>query len=218
MRKLRPVAFRSAVPEPKPVLVVDSIPQDLLTEWGTKLYLLMNLAWGYIDTVLDLSIQQRIADTKPLVRRIRDIRRRYDQFRHRSIDDRHDRMETRNAEVFEDIFSDDLDRLFHGLEMEAARHSLTPGHRSLLIATNQALTIMDAVKVYARMCDRQIRDRGVWTCDCCLLQSEFMELYPLIPQFAGDCYRPGIEARRLTANILANRICGVRFTENDQPQ
>lgn len=38
MRKLRPVAFRSAVPEPKPVLITDSIPPDLLTQWGTRLY------------------------------------------------------------------------------------------------------------------------------------------------------------------------------------
>ena len=210
---LAPPAFTSAVPKPSPVLLIDSIPQELMMEWGTKLYMLMNLAWGYIETILDICIQQRIPATKPLVRTIRDIRRRYDQFRHRSIDDRHDRMEAHNAEVFECNFEADFDRLFNGLELEAGRHGLTEGHRTLLIATNQALTIMDAVKVYARMCDAEIRRRGVWTCDCCMLQSEFMELYPLIPEFAGDCYERDIEARRLTAGILANRIKGIKFSE-----
>lgn len=211
-----PKALQSAVPDPTPVLLVDSMPQELMTEWGTKLYMLMNLAWGYVETILDICIQQRIPDTKPLVRRIRDIRRRYDQFRHRSIDDRHDRMETYNAEVFESNFSADFDRLFHGLELEAGRHRLTDAHRTLLIATHQALTIMDAVKMYARMCDREIRDRGIWTCDLCLLQSEFQELYPLIPQFAGDCYRGDVEARRLTAGILVNRINAIKLTETDK--
>lgn len=206
MQRITPSAFESAIPQPEPVLVVDSVPEELIFEWGTKLYMLMNLTWSYIDTVIDLCIQQRIPDTKPLVRRIRELRRLYDRFRHKSIDDEHESMETHNAEVFEYKFSADFDRLFNGLDMEVGRLRLKPAHRDLVIAVQQALTLMDAVKVYARQCDAEIQKLGVWTCDCCLVQAEFLQLYPLIPQFAGDCYRPDISARAVTARILANRL------------
>lgn len=215
LRSLAPAPLRSVIPSPRPVRLIDEMPEDVMMVWAWKLYTIMNLTWSYIDTILNLCIQQRIKDTKPLVRTIRDIRHRYDQFRQHSIDSEHEAKETYNAEVFEEQFSADFDRLFNGLEMEVNRLDLTPGHRMLVIATQQALTLMDAVKIYARLCDREIKANGIWTCDCALLQDEFLQLYPLIPQFAGDCYRPDLTARQTTARILANRLQSINIKLND---
>ena len=75
-----------------------------------------------------------------------------------------------------------------------------------MIAVQQALTLMDAVKAYARWCDKKIASFGVWVCDCCMVQTEFLKLYPLIPLFAGDCYNPDSQARTLTAQIIVNKL------------
>ena len=216
LSSLTPSAPISVIPKPKPVRLIDEMPEDKMIQWAWKLYTLMNLSWGYIDTILDLCVQMRLKDTRPLVRVIRDLRRSYDRFRARSIDSDHVAKETHNAEVFEEQFSSDFDRLFNGLYNEVSRLDLKPDHRSLVIATQQALTLMDAVKVFARMCDKEIKAHGIWTCDCSLLQDEFQQLYPLIPQFAGDCYRPDLRVRQTTARILANRLASIHIDIKDR--
>lgn len=166
----------------------------------------MNLSWDYVDTICDVCISLRIQETKPLVRQIRTLKREYDHFRASSMRSDMERNETEHGLRFEEIFIDDFNRMTNGIELEVNKLGLTPDHRMLVVAVQQALTLMDAVKIYARWCDRQIASLGIWVCDCCMVQTEFMKLYDLVPQFAGDCYQPNIEARKLTAGILVNRL------------
>lgn len=172
----------------------------------TRLYSIMNLTWGYVETILNLSIQMRIEPTKILVRKIRNLKREYDKFRWGHIDESFERKETQIAESFEEAFSSDFDKLFHGLEHEVNKLDLTKDHKLLVIAVQQALTLMDTVKLYAEHCDAVIAGYGVWTSNYCMVQTEFLQLYPLIPQFAGDCYQPDLSTRRVAARILANRL------------
>lgn len=207
MTSATPILRFSAVPTQRWQCVTDVVPSQILVGWACRLFTLTNLAWQYIDTVCDLCCQMRLSDTKPLVRTVRQIRREYDLFRSRSIDDESVREETRRSEHFEENHDEDFRKLFFGLENEVGKLDLKPDHRNLVLATQQALTVMDAVKVYARRLDKIIREEyGLLTPDYCLVQNDFMRLYPLIPEFAGDKYQPDIEARRLTATILANRM------------
>ena len=196
----------TAPPPPRRKNGIEAVPDNLLTEWSFKLFALMNLTWDYVDTICDLCISMKLQPTKPLVRTIRALRREYDRFRQRSVDSETERNETDHGLRFEERFGEDFRRLTNGIEIEVNKLDLTHDHRLLVIAVQQALTLMDAVKIYARWCDREIAGFGVWVCDCCMVQTEFLKLYPLIPQFAGDCYQPGINARKLTASILVNRL------------
>ena len=94
----------------------------------------MNLAWGYVETILDLCAQMKIPDTGPLCRTIRELKREYDRFRSSSMWGGADAEESKRAEDFEDFFSEDFDRLFNGLEMEVNKLDLTPPHKLLVIA------------------------------------------------------------------------------------
>lgn len=182
------------------------IPGELLEAWGIKLFSLMNLTWDYIDTICDLCVAMRLQPTKPLVRLVRELKRNYDSFRSLYVHSGFQRKERRNGELIEENLSLDFKKLFYSLSNEVSKLGLADDHKSLVIAVQQALTLMDAVKVYARRCDREIAAMGVWVCDCCLVHTEFLKLYDIIPQFAGDCYQPDIEARRLTAGIIARRL------------
>lgn len=186
--------------------LLEAVPDTLLVEWSAKLYTVMNLAWGYVETILDLCAQMKIPDTRPLCRTIRELKREYDRFRSSSMWGGADAEESKRAEDFEDFFSEDFDRLFNGLEMEVNKLDLTPPHKLLVIAVQQTLTLMDAARSYAIWTDSEIRKYGAWADGCSFMQKEFLALYPLIPQFAGDCYSPDLSARKLTADILVGKM------------
>ena len=171
-----------------------------------RLFALMNLTWDYVDTILDICISLRITETKPLVRRIRELKREYDKFRWPCMSTTSEKDEQETGLEIEEKLSVDFDRLFNGVEHEVNKLDLTKEHKALVIATQQALTLMDAVKIYARRCDKKIASYDVWVCDCCMVQTHFMKLYLLIPQFAGDCYQPNLNARKLSAGIIANKL------------
>lgn len=185
---------------------IEAVPDEVLVEMSVRLFALMNLTWDYVDTILDICISQRITETKPLVRVIRENRREYDRFRSCSMDAKHEKDETDLGTEIEEALSADFDRLFNGVEHEVNKLDLSEGHKTLVIATQQALTLMDAVKIYARRCDKTLESYDVWICDCCMVQTEFLKIYPLIPQFAGDCYQPNLNARKLSAGIIANKL------------
>ncbi|MBD5302297.1 MAG: hypothetical protein HDS16_04790 [Bacteroides sp.] len=185
---------------------IEVVPDEILVDMSTRLFALMNLAWDYVDTILDICISLRISETKPLVRRIRELKCDYDRFRWPCIGKTLEKDEENLGLEIEEKLSVDFYRLFNGVEHEVNKLSLTQEHKTLVIATQQALTLMDAVKIYARRCDKKIASYDVWVCDCCMVQTDFMKLYPLIPLFAGDCYQPNISARKLSAGIIANKL------------
>lgn len=184
----------------------DDIPKERLIEWSYKLYILMNLAWDYVDTICDCCISMKLSPTKKLVRAIRHLKAEYDRFRSVSMDQTMVDNETEHAQTFEEYVRSDIRKLNFGLEHEISKLDLTKDHKWLVLSVQHALTLMDSVKIYAQWCDKQIASYGVWACDCCLVQTEFLRLFELVPQFAGDCYQPNIKARKLTAKILVNRI------------
>lgn len=205
---------RSIIPKPQWRYAIDVVPRELMLEWGVRLYTLMNLAWDYVDTICDVCIQQRAEGTKPLVRRVRRLKREYDQFRSRCIDSDFEREEAERAEAFEETFSKDFRLLFNAIDFEVAKLGLEKNSRVLVIAVHQALTVMDAVKAYAATCDTEMRKMGLMVKDYSMVQSEFMELYSIVPLFAGDRYTR-LEVRKLTAGILRNRIARIQVTHND---
>ena len=203
-----------SVPIPKKQdKTIDDVPSDLLVEWSFKLFALMNLTWDYVDTICDACISLRIEETKPLVREIRTLKREYDHFRAPATRPVMEHNETQHGLRMEQLFRDDLRKLMSGIKIEVNKLDLTPDHRLLVISVQQALTLMDAVKTYSRWCDKQIHSFGVWTCDCCMVQTSFLKLYDLVPQFAGDCYQSDIGARKLTAGILANRLKSMKLEQ-----
>ena len=193
-------------PKPRFVYVEEVVDEDTMMEWASSLCTLMNLTWGYVETILDMCVLMKLKETKPLVRKIRELKREYDQFRHTKIDDECERKETETAEAFEDLVQNHLSKLFNGIDFEMRKIGLKDDWKALAIAVHQAMTLMDVVSLYARRCDAEIRKRGLEVEDRCMIQKEFLALYPLIPQFAGDCYIKDFPARKITANILLNEI------------
>ena len=204
-----PLSSFTRIPERRFIRITEVVEPEVLINWGAKIFTLMNLSWQYIDTILDIVIQMKIRETKPLVRTIRQIKLDYDRFRAAAIDSESVRQETELAESFEDMLGKQqyLSKLFYALDFEVCKLDLVKEQRPLVIATYQALTIMEATKIYARMIDDIVRhDHRIDVKDCCMIQEDFMKLYHLVPQFAGDCYHRNLPAVVNTASIIASKM------------
>lgn len=195
----------------RPVNLADELPEEYLFDRSFRLFILQNLAWDYIETILDVCAQQKRKETKPLARTIRELHRRYDIFRSAKVDSDHTEAETNAALLFEQGVAEDLRRFHNSVGMDSSRIDLTERARVLISAVQDAMLLLDAVKVYARILDCEIADMGIWTCDCCLVQDEILRLYPLIPLFGGDCYEATSGARDLSARIIVNRLRDIKI-------
>lgn len=207
---------RTAVPRARFRYAEEVVPEHVMVDWGMRLFTLMNLAWGYIDTVIDLSIAMRITETKRLTRRIRELKREYDRHRFTCIDRSFEQTETERAEQFEEHFDKDFRKLYHAIDFETAKLGLDKDWRAIVIAVQQAMTIMDAVKIFSSQCAAKMRDYGLYRVkEHCMILDEFLALYPLVPLFAGDCYIPNLPARKLTAEILVKRVNQLEVVKSD---
>lgn len=205
--KLEPIKL-IADPKPKEKQKdITQVPKQLLGRLAIKLYLLINLAWDYTDTVLSICSQMKSKETRDVSRQIKLLRNEYFAFQSNRTDSVYMDAEAQLACNFEECVCEDFDKLFRGLTNDINKLKLPKQEHMLVLAVEQAMTIVDACKLYARYCDRRIEERDVWTADCVMIQPAFLKAAKLIPKFA-EPFTAGFTSptRQLTAQILVNRL------------
>lgn len=201
------------LPRPTPALILerrrptlDDVPQDELLHRSICLYLVGALVWDYTDTVLKLAGQMKISKTKRLSRAVRELRLDYDRVRAQDLDRDYIRREWELAEMFEDVNKDTFDCLCNGLLTEIRRDTALDDDNAILVEAVQiAMTMLDALRLYADQCDRFIR-RHYPAASHSILPDHFRRLAILLPEYAGDCYDRYSNTRQLTARVLLDRI------------
>ena len=185
---------------------IEDLPQREFLKRGFKIFMLGSLAWDYTDTVLDMMKHLRLPDeTKKVTRRIRNLKEDYDHVHSKSLS-KSDITEEKNiAEQFEDLCREHLNKLVFSLNNEKIVADVIRDHKILVNSIQQALTVIDTMKIYAAKCDRWIKDNGVHGVNS-ILPVHFIHLSKLLPLLAGDCYNPDSEARRITARILFKEL------------
>ena len=197
---------------PKPMTHVElsdkvyGLPPKLMMELGAKLYLLMNLTWGYVETVICLCKDLRLVETKKDAREIRELKRSYDQFRSNTMGDLETAQETEMGEWFEEIFSHDFDKLFASIDMEATKLSKSSADKMLIVAVHQCLTLIEAVKMFAIYGDERIKEHGAWTCKYCMVQTEFLKMHEVMKNYPTGRDERFSALRNISAKILTNRL------------
>lgn len=180
------------------------LPAKDLARKAIKLHILGSLTWDYVDTVCDIAVQQRRTETKRLCRAVRELRADYDRFRSRSLEARDIEREAELGLLFESVCDKHLKTLHYGLRLEIAALGLADADMTMVEAVQQAMTLLDAMKLYAGRCDRWIAEHGVDGSS--ILMVHFTKLCGLLPLFAGDCYSRESKTRQLTAKILFNEL------------
>lgn len=180
------------------------LPQKPLARMAVIIFMLGSLAWDYADTCCNIAASMKIDPLKKLSRAVRQLRREYDSFRSPLMRGESIAEESRLALMFEEICEEHFVRLNYGVDSEKKISRLNTDHKMLVNAVQMAMTVLDTMKLYAAECDKWIRSQGFDGHS--ILADHFVRLAILLPQFAGDCYNPASEARRLTARILLKEI------------
>lgn len=186
---------------------LDDVPQDELAYRVVKLYIVGSLVWDYTESVLDLAAQMKIPGApKKLSRAIREVHRDYDRVRSYDLDAEHVEKERELAELFEDINRKDFSELSKGLVKEIREETnLNDEYVYLVEGVQIAMTVLDALVLYAAQCDIFIREyypRAPHS----ILPDHFRKLAILLPEYAGDCYNRHSKTRARIARALLDRI------------
>lgn len=180
------------------------LPQTTLARMAVRLNLLGALAWDYADSVICMAAQMNLRPTIKVSRAIRELKTDYDRFRSQDIDSATVNAEWTLAQKFEEFCADHILRLSTALGNEREIYPLLDDYRLLVIGVQMAMTVLDAMKLYAADCDAWIRQHGV--SGRSILVPQFSRLAVLLPQYAADAYNPASPARQLTAKILYNEL------------
>lgn len=192
---------------PSPTKALNAIPEKDILRLSVKIFLVGALVWDYTDTVLQLAEQMRIGNgTQKISRAIKELKQDYDWMCRSHIDAEHIQQICDLSLLFERINGLNLTKLNYGLNKEIRRDTeLDTDYVMLLDAVQTALTVLDALKLYATQRDAEIRKYYPHAPHSCL-PDHFRKLGQLLPLFVGDHYDPDSESRRITARILLNEI------------
>lgn len=183
---------------------IEDLPQPKLLRMMAKLCIVGSLAWDYAETVRTLAAQMQLSATKSLSRAVRELHADFDRFRQSSLSAADVKKESDLGLLFEQICEEHLSKFSYGFNSEKEIALLSDDFRMLVKAVQMAMTVIDAMKLYAGECDKWIAENGV--CAHSMLPDHFRRLAILLPEFAGDHYNKDSEVRRLTAHILFKEI------------
>lgn len=186
--------------------IYDNIPDNMMSEMGAKLYLIANLTWSYVDTVIQMCRIHGIPQTKPQSRSIRELKRRYDQFRSSSMGVKECAQEEEMSQWFEEMFEEDFNRLFAGIDLKMGKVDKGGCPKDYIVALVQALTLVDATFRYSSYCDSRLRELDVPLVKHSLLQNEFIAMKGVMALFPGTAEEAFSGLRDTCSRILVNRL------------
>lgn len=183
--------------------VEDVVPSHVLNSMAIKIYMIGSLAWDYADTVLDLVRQAKISETKKCSRELQAVRERYLRFRENHGGDSM-AEEARLGLMFEKLNQKRLGKLYKHLCVEIRYTTqLSEQWRTICASALTALTVLDAIKMYARDCDKRIDEYGARR-NHTILQDEFEELSRVLYKFVeGRCYSDLVTRRKVARELYA---------------
>lgn len=207
------VAKAVLLPSAAPAKTIYDVPVEIVAGMASRLLLLLNLAWDYVETVHEISRTLRVGSTKRTSRRIRELKRIYDQRRSRHIDSDHENKERDLALLFEQLCAPHLTKFHYTLTNEIKREcpDASEDETYLIEAVMTALTMLDAAVLYGADCDAQIRSMGV--SGNSIITPEIKELIRLLPEFTAGRFNTENPTRRLTARIILNEIKQIELCE-----
>lgn len=180
---------------------------------AAKCYMLTALSWDYVDTILDMCVSMKRKETKLLSREVRQVKRDYEQFRSRSIDEAASRDEINRAIGFEDFCKKHLSTLTLAIGTETARFSPDAESKIFIQSVYHAMTMLETVRLYGEYVDSRIEAYGISVPYLAIIESDFTKLFSLIPKFAGKYYLPNLSCVSLTAKILVKKMHEVKLSD-----
>lgn len=190
------------------------VPRSVMFNMSIKLYMIGSLVWDYADTVLDLVRQAKISETKKISREFRELRDNYLAFRAQCGSDTLEE-EAHLGLMFEELNQKRMNKLYKDLCVEIKYTTqLDETWRTICASALTALTVLDAMKMYARHCEKRIDSYGAQRIHS-VLQDEFVRLGVLLGKFLQGKCSASLVTRKKVAEELYVEILTLEALETD---
>lgn len=190
------------------------VPRSVMFNMSIKLYMIGSLVWDYADTVLDLVRQAKISETKKISRELRELRDGYLAFRAQCGSDTLEE-EAHLGLMFEELNQKRMNKLYKDLCVEIKYTTqLDETWRTICASALTALTVLDAMKMYARHCEKRIDSYGAQRIHS-VLQDEFVRLGVLLGKFLQGKCSASLVTRKKVAEELYVEILTLEALETD---
>lgn len=163
------------------------LDEDTLFRFAYVPFVIAEVAWDYADTVLNLTVIQKLKETLPLKRAVEKLRSEYNREHSRFIDEKHRQSEMDNMEVFQDEMKDLINQIYRSNVEEVRRlyPDLCDDSNMLVAEVYLCRIVLSALFRYAAQITKKI-EGIVHHPIGQIVPRQMMKLYNLIEEFAGD--------------------------------
>lgn len=151
-------------------------------------FVISDVFFDYVDTVLDLSASMRISELKKASRHIKEIKKNYEYYKGRHLDFYRQRKENEHRDIMLDAFYEDFNKEYKMIRFKIAncKKDLLEKWRIFIGAVYMALIIFQVLREYGREADKVIE--SYWgECENSIVTRHAVETYELLWQYVGDC-------------------------------
>lgn len=151
-------------------------------------FVITDVFFDYVSTVLDLSRLMRISELKKASRTIKELKSSYEYYKSRHLDFRHQQQEAEHCDMMLDSFYEDFNREYRLIRFKISQDckNLLDEFRTFLASVYMALLVFQVLRDYCREADRVIE--SYWgECENSILTKQAGKTYELLWQFTGDC-------------------------------
>lgn len=154
-------------------------------------FVIAEVAWDYIDSILDISAYLKIHETKRLCRAMKELRQQYDRDRYRIITDSCRESETENMIMFQDELKDFFSKMYKAYKFILTQtHGKIVDDMLMIVASVYVCrTVFDALFKYEAAQMKCVSRAIGYEIDT-LLPDTLRKMNDLVIEFAGDCRMP----------------------------
>ena len=151
-------------------------------------FVISDVFFDYVDTVLDLTAQLRISALKKVSRVIKELKKNYEYYKSMHLNYFHRQQEMEHRDMILDGFYEDFNNEYKMIQFKVSneRKSLISDYRQFIGAVYMALIIFEVLKKYCKKADDVIE--SYWgECENSILTKQAVMTAELLWQYTGDC-------------------------------
>lgn len=204
-------------------LIHEQLSEDAVFSLTYVPFVIAEVAWDYIDSILNIAVLMRLRETKPLCRTMKELRKEYDRERFAIINDKWRASETENMIMFQEelaqtYFSPVLKQYREAIEAEHGK--IDDNSLMLVLSAYMCDTVLEALQRYERAQSKIVR--AIIGYDITIRPKQLDTVKRLVLQFCGDVCIPDAvyrEMRDKNADELAKcMVEDISMNDTDKEQ
>lgn len=179
-------------------------------------WIVMDVFYDYVDTILLQAAQMRIEPLKKVCRHIKSYRADYDYLKNRFTDWEHRQAQQEHMEYFIELFEKEFSTEYNLAKWQVSnkRKLLEDDWRTFIASVYMAILIYKGLKEYCKEVDRYLNKLKGGGAYHSIIPDMVTMTFALVLECLGDCDVLTADDLKASAHRVAEMIQCVRFTDD----